>query len=141
MLESISWSAIGWVGETARFALSVVAATVILGLQYFRRRTLFSRCMVLLFGVAILATQFIPRKAAFAIEQKLSPKLGAGTSVVVAFDPKLEKFRWPSGLGASSDQGRRYNFGEHTSVLLPLQATGIHLNAFKFHLVTMYAWT
>ncbi len=130
MLESISWSAIGWVGETARFALSVVAATVILGLQYFRRRTLFSRGMVLLFGVAILATQFIPWKAAFAIEQKLSPRPGAGASAVVAFDPKLEKFRSPSGLGASSDQGRRYNLGEHTSVFLPLQVAGTHPNAF-----------
>jgi hypothetical protein len=129
-LESLSWSAIGWVGETARFALSVVAATVILGLQYFSRKTLFSRCMVLLFGVAILATQFIPWKVAFAIEQKLSPKPDAGTSAVVAFDPKLEKFRSPSGLGTSSDQGRRYNFGEHTSVFLPLQVVGAHLDAF-----------
>ncbi len=129
-LETISWSAIGWVGETGRFALSVVAATVILGLQYFRRRTLFSRCMVLLFGVAILATQFIPWRAAFAIEQKLSPKPGAGTSAMVAFDPELEKFRSPSGLGASTDQGRRYNLGEHTSVFLPLQVAGTHRDAF-----------
>jgi hypothetical protein len=129
-LESISWSGIGWVGETARFALSVVAATVILGLQYFRRKTVFARGMVLLFGVALLATQFIPWKAAFAVEQKLSPSPGVGTSAVVAFDPKLEKFRSPSGLGASSDQGRRYNFGEHTSVFLPLQVTGTHLDAF-----------
>ena len=129
-LESISWSGIGWVGETARFALSVIAAIVILGLQYFRRRTLFSRCMVLLFGVALLATQFIPWRAAFAIEQKFSPRPGAGTNAVVTFDPKLEKFRSPSGLGASSDQGRRYNFGEHTGVFLPLQVTGTRLDAF-----------
>lgn len=129
-LESISWSGVGWVGETARFGLSVVAATVILGLQYFRRKTLFSRCMVLLFGVALLATQFIPWKAAFAIEQKLSPKPGAARSAVFAFNPKLEKFRSPSGLGASSDQGRRYNLGEHTNVFLPLQVAGTHRDAF-----------
>jgi hypothetical protein len=129
-LESISWSSIGWVGETARFALSVVAATLILGLQYFRRKTVFARGMVLLFGVALLATQFIPWKAAFAIEQKLSAKPGAGMGAVVAFDPKLEKFRSPSGLGASSDQGLRYNFGEHTSVFLPLRVAGTHHDAF-----------
>jgi hypothetical protein len=129
-LESIAWSGIGWVGETARFTLSLIAATVILGLQYFRRRTLFSRCLVLLFGVALLATQFIPWRAAFAIEQKLSPNPGAGRSAAIAFDPKLEKFRSPSGLSASSDQGRRYNFGEHTSVFLPLQVAGTHRDAF-----------
>jgi hypothetical protein len=131
-LESISWSGVGWVGETARFALSVVAAAVILGLQYFRRKTLFSRCLVLLFGVALLATQFIPWKAAFAIQQKLSPKPGVGTSAVIAFDVKLEKFQSPSGLGTSSDQGRRYNLGEHTSVFLPLQVAGTEHDAFLF---------
>jgi hypothetical protein len=129
-LESISWSAIGWVGETARFALSAVAATVILGLQYSRRRTLFSRCMVLLFGVAILATQFIPWKAAFAIEEKFSPRPGAGTSAVVAFDPKFEKFRSPSGLGASLERPRRFDAAEHTSVFLPLQIAGTRTDVF-----------
>jgi hypothetical protein len=129
-LESISWSGIGWVGETARFALSVAAATAILSLQYFRRKTLLSRCMVLFFGVALLSTQFIPWKAAFAIEKKLSPKPGAGTSTVVTFDPSLGKFQSPSGLGTSSEQGRRYNLGEHTNVFLPLQVGGIHRDAF-----------
>ncbi len=129
-LESISWSGVGWVGETARFTLSVVAAAVILGLQYFRRKTLFSRCLVLLFGIALLATQFIPWKVAFAVQKRLSPKPGVGTSAVIAFDPKLEKFRSPSGLGTSSDQGRRYNLGEHTSVFLPLQVAGTEHDAF-----------
>jgi hypothetical protein len=129
-LESIAWSGIGWVGETARFAVSAAAATIILGLQYFRRKTFFSRGMVVLFGLVLLATQFIPWKVAFAIEQKLSPKPGAGESAVVAFDLGLKKFQSPSGLGASSEQGRRYNLGEHTSVFLPLQVAGIHEDAF-----------
>ena len=129
-LESISWSGIGWVGETARFALSVAAATAILSLQYFRRKTLLSRCMVLFFGIALLSTQFIPWKAAFAIEKKLSPKPGAGTSTVVTFDPSLGKFQSPSGLGTSSEQGRRYNLGEHTNVFLPLQVGGTHSDVF-----------
>jgi hypothetical protein len=129
-LEPIAWSGVGWVGETARFALSVVAATIILSLQYFRRKTLFSRCLVLLFGFVLLLTQFIPWRAAFAIEQKLSPKPGVGTSAVVAFDPRLGKFRSPSGLAASSEQGRRYNVGEHRSVFLPLEAAGTPTDAF-----------
>ncbi len=129
-LESISWSGIGWVGETARFALSVAAAVIILRLQYFHRKTLLSRCLVLLFGVALLATQFIPWNVAFAIEQRLSPKPGAGMSTVFAFNPQLDKFRSPSGLSASSDQGRRYNQGEHMWVYLPLQVTRTQPDAF-----------
>jgi len=129
-LLTIAWSGVGWVGETTRFALSVAAAIIILSLQYFRRKTLISRGVVVLFGLVLLATQFIPWKAAFAIEQKLSPKPGAATNVVVAFDLGLGKFRSPSGLGVSSEQGRRYNPGEHTSVYLPLQVAGTHKNAF-----------
>jgi hypothetical protein len=128
-LETIAWSGVGWVGETARFALSVAAATIILCLQYFRRKTLFSRGIVVLFGLVLLATQFIPWKMAFALEQKLSPIPGAATNAALAFDLGIGKFQSPSGLGASSEQGRRYNPREHTSVYLPLQLAGTHTNA------------
>jgi hypothetical protein len=129
-LQAIPWSGVGWVGETARFVLVVAAAITILGLQYFRRKTLISRFLVVLFGFMILLTQFLPWKPAFAIEQRLSPKPNAGKDAVVAFDSGLGKFRSPSGLGASSEQGWRYNVGEHTSVFLPLEVAGIHTDAF-----------
>ena len=129
-LETIAWSGVGWVGETARFALSVAAAAIILWLQYFRRKTLFSRGIVVLFGLVLLATQFIPWKVAFALEQKLSPIPGVATNAVLKFDLGIGKFQSPSGLGASSELGRRYNPGEHTSVYLPLQVAGTHKNAF-----------
>jgi hypothetical protein len=129
-LDPLPWSGVGWVGETARFVLVVAAAITVLGLQYFRRKTLISRFLVVLFGFMILLTQFLPWKPAFAIEQKLSPKPNAGTAAVVAFDFGLGKFRSPSGLRASSEQGQRYNVGEHSSVFLPLEVAGIHTDAF-----------
>lgn len=129
-LETIAWSGIGWVGETARFVLVVAAAVTILGLQYFRRKTITARFMVLLFGLVILATQFLPWKTAFGIERKLSPKRGTGASATIAFDAGLRKFRSPSGMGASSENARRYGQEEHTSVFLPLQVAGIHSDAF-----------
>ena len=129
-LEPLAWSGIGWLGETTRFALIVAASVTILSLQYFRRKTLYSRCLVVLFGLLILATQFLPWKPAFAIERRLSPKPTAGTNVVVAFDPEQRKFRSPSGLGASSERARRYDGEEHSSVFLPLQVAGIQTDAF-----------
>jgi hypothetical protein len=129
-LEPIPWSGVGWVGETSRFVLVVAAAITILGLQYFRRKTLVSRFLVVLFGFMILATQFLPWKPAFAIEQRLSMKPNAGKDAVVAFDSALGKFPSPSGLRASSEQGRRYYAGEHSSVYLPLEVAGIHTDAF-----------
>ncbi len=128
-LEPLAWSGIGWLGETARFALIVAASVTILGLQYFRRKTLSSRCLVVLFGLVILATQFLPWKPAFAIERRLSAKPTAGTSALVAFDPGQRKFPSPSGLRASSDRARRYDGEEHASVFLPLQVTGIPTDA------------
>lgn len=129
-LRPISWSAVGWVGETARFVLIAVMTAVILGFQYFRRKTVFSRCMVLLFGFAILATPFLPWKAAFAIEKKFSPKPNAAQNVVLAFDPGLAKFQSPSGLGASSERPRRLAPGELVSIFLPLRIQGVRSDAF-----------
>ena len=128
-LESVAWSSVGWIGETLRFALIVAAAATILSLQYFRRRTLLSRGAVLAFGLLILATQFLPWKPAFAIERRWSPKSGAAGAAIVGFDAALRRFRSPSGLGASSEENRRYRTGEHTSVFFPLRVTGIHSDA------------
>lgn len=129
-LRSISWSAIGWVGETARFVLILAMAVVILSFQYLRRKTVFSRCMVLLFGFAILATQFLPWKGAFAIEKKFSPKPDAARDVVLAFDPGLAKLKSPSGLGALSELNRLLGPGERVSVFLPLRIQGVRSDAF-----------
>ena len=115
-LEPIPWSGIGWLAKTARFVLVVAAAVTILGLQYFRRKTLTSRFMIVVFGLVILATQFLPWRPAFALEQRLSQAPNAGTNAVVAFDSALGKFRSPSGLGASSEHARRFEGEEHTSV-------------------------
>jgi hypothetical protein len=129
-LEPIPWSGIGWLAKTARFALVLAAAATILGLQYFRRKTLTSRFLIVMFGLMILATQFLPWKPAFAFEQRLSPAPNAGTNAVVAFDSGLGKFRSPSGLGASSEHARRFQGQELTSVFLPLHVAGIHTDAF-----------
>ena len=124
-LESISWSAIGWVGETVRFALILATACIILSLQYFQRKTALSRGLVLLFGFAILSTQFLPWRTAFAVEKKFSPKPNAAKDVTVAFDVGLAKFQSPSGLGASAELHNRYVPGEHASVFLPLRIAGL----------------
>jgi hypothetical protein len=102
-LVPIPYSGIGWIGEVFRFALVAIAASMILGLQYFRRKTVAARFLVVSFGLLILTSQFLPWKPAFAIEQRLSPKRAAGASTVMTFDPGREKFKSPSGLLPSSE--------------------------------------
>ena len=77
-LIAVTRSGIGWIGEVFRFALVALAASMILGLQYFRRKTIMARFLVIAFGLLILSSQFLPWRPAFAIEQRLSSKPGAG---------------------------------------------------------------
>lgn len=71
---ALTHSGIGWIGEMFRFGLVALAASVILGLQYFRRKTVIARVFLIGFGLLILISIFLPWKPAFAIQERLSPK-------------------------------------------------------------------
>lgn len=129
MLTPVVGSGVGWLGEVFRFALVALAAGIILTLQYSRRKTTVSRFLVVVFGLLLLTSEFLPWKPAFAIEQRLSPKPLAGANAVIAFDPGRGKFLSPSGLTASSENDQR-DGGVHTGVFLPVHVAGIHENAF-----------
>jgi hypothetical protein len=128
-LVTVTHSGIGWIGEVLRFALVAAAAAVILGLQYFRRKTVTARSLLLAFGILILTSQFLPWKPAFAIERRLSPKPNAGASVVMTFEQVRTKFKSPSGLLASSDNVPRSRGDASAEVFLPLQIAGVRKDA------------
>jgi len=128
-LIAVTHSGIGWIGEVFRFALVAIAAGMILGLQYFRRRTATARFLVIAFGLLLLTSQFLPWKSAFGIEQRLSPKPTAGASTVMKFDPARGKFKSPSGLVPSSENVQRNRGEDSTEVFLPLQVTGVPSDA------------
>ncbi len=128
-LIAVTHSGIGWIGEVFRFALVAIAAGMILGLQYFRRRTATARFLVIAFGLLLLTSQFLPWKSAFGIEQRLSPKPTAGASTVMKFDPARGKFKSPSGLVPSSENVQRNRGEDSTEVFLPLQVTGVRNDA------------
>lgn len=124
-LVAVTHSGIGWIGEVFRFALVALAAGVILGLQYFRRKTITSRFLVIAFGLLLLTSQFLPWKPAFAIEERLSPKPGAGASTEVTFSQGAGKFKSPSGLVVASENGQRRGSNDNAEVFLPLQIAGV----------------
>jgi hypothetical protein len=127
-LVAVTYSGIGWIGEILRFALAAMAASMILGLQYFRRKTTTARFLVIAFGLLILTSQFLPWKPAFAIEQQLSPKPGAGARTVITFDPVRGKFKSQSGIVPSSEKIQRE--GEDSAeVFLPLQIARVRNDA------------
>ena len=124
-LISVTHSGIGWIGEVLRFAILTLAASAILGLQYFRRKTTLARILVISFGVLLLISTYLPWKPAFAIEKRLSPRPGAGGALNITFDPTRERFKPLSGLGASEQNGRRNGAESDAKVFLPLRITGM----------------
>jgi hypothetical protein len=125
ILIVVPHSGIGWIGEVFRFALVALAAVVILKLQYFRRQSVTSRFLLIVFGLLLLGSMFLPWKPVYAIQQRLSPKAGAAAITMVAFDPQVGRYRPASGVDASSVTGPRRG-EDNTDVFLPLQITGIH---------------
>jgi hypothetical protein len=128
-LVGVTHSGIGWIGEVFRFALVALAASIILGLQYFHRTTIMARFLVIAFGLLLLASQFLPWRPVFAIEQRLSTKPDAGVHTLVTFDQGRGKFKSPSGLAASSENGQRRHGENIAEVFLPLQIEGVHNDA------------
>jgi hypothetical protein len=128
-LVAVTHSGVGWIGEVFRFALVAVAASMILGLQYFRRKTITARYLVIAFGLLILISQFLPWRPAFGIEELLSPKPGAGAGTEVTFDQVRGKFKSPSGLVASSENSERRGGEDTAELFLPLQIAGVRNDA------------
>ena len=129
-LIAVTHSGVGWIGEVFRFALVALAAGMILGLQYFRRKTVMARFLVIAFGLLLLTSQFLPWRPAFAIEERLSPKPGAGAGTEVTFDQVRGKFKSPSGLvGFLREQPAPWRAEDNAEVFLPLQIAGVRNDA------------
>ena len=122
-LTTIQRTGIGWIGELIRFAIVLVAAVVILRFQYFFRKTFLSRAFVLFFGFLLLIVAFLPWKAAFAIEERLSLHPAAARNLSVAFNPQVGRYKDPSGLGNSVYIAAN---GSYTDLFLPLRVSGMH---------------
>jgi hypothetical protein len=126
-LISVTHSGVGWIGEVFRFALVALAACVILGSQYFRRKTALARFFVVAFGSLLLVSTFLPWRPVFAIEERLSLKPGAGAGVEMTFNQLQERYKSPSGLRASAGNGQRRD--DDAEVFLPLQVAGVRNDA------------
>lgn len=82
-------TAAAWITESGRFIVVVCGAVVILLLQYFRRRTLESRWLFGLLALGMIAIGFTPWASAFALQQRLSARPGAGSAVSIAYAPEI----------------------------------------------------
>jgi len=85
-------SSIAWIQVTAQALVGLLGAAVVLGLQYFRRRTIVARGLAAAAIAGALLTMFVPWNTAFAVQERLSTNPDAASSITVAFDPSIGKF-------------------------------------------------
>jgi hypothetical protein len=93
---------LAWIGDFARLLVGLLAAAIVLCLQYFRRKTIPARSIFAGAFVVYLLTLLIPWHPAFALEERLSPQPGAGSAVQLAFDPRQGAFKPPLGSVSSN---------------------------------------
>jgi hypothetical protein len=99
--------------------VGLVAALVVIPLQYFRRLTLPVRGIAL--GALLIlpiVSAVIPWSSAFALEEWLSPDPGAARPVAIAFDPSLGRLALKPDMPNQED-----------SVWLPLRLSGLQPNS------------
>src|SRR5262249_41267770 len=111
-----SWYLAEWIPNSALILVAVVAAFLILRIQYLHRRTVLARGIAIgALPLALAAPSLFPRSTAYALQLALSDRQEPRTSVVLALDRSR---RGGHPFLTDSEPGRlEFDF--------PLRATGI----------------
>ena len=112
-----------WVHGAAQALWGLLAVAAILALQYYRRQTTRARWVSIAAAVVWLALEFLPWRAAFAIEKQFSPLADAANRVQIAFDPSLGRMHVPPGARFTRWLGSRP--ADDTELWLPLRIDGV----------------
>ena len=115
----IAATGLTWMMVAAWSALALMAAVVILPVQYLLRKTVLSRSLLAGVFFCSLVAIFLPWNMAFALQQALGPKRGAGSVISLAFAPSDGK--------AHSNNSSVYAY--KASVHLPLHFSGLPAGA------------
>jgi hypothetical protein len=117
--EFLSRSRLDWIGQVIHLSIVLIAGAVLLGLQYYLRKTLTARLLTVGVVLIFLLVPSVPWQTAFALEQRLSPSPGSGNAVRVSFVPDRE------ALGDRPMGPVRYDSRSDAFVLLPVRVTGV----------------
>jgi len=104
-----------WIQSLIEHVAVLIGAIVILRLQYFRRRTFWSRSIIAA-GVLLYTLLQLPWGTAFALQQRLAPASPEAANVAIAFDAAVEGTAMAPGrvAGASAARAARQLLGGDT---------------------------
>ncbi|HWC20410.1 MAG TPA: hypothetical protein VG498_25565 [Terriglobales bacterium] len=119
----VEWSGLSWISQTERILVSLVVATVILCLLYFRRKVTTSRWIFASGALLWMLSFFTPWRMAFAVQRWASAVPAAAQSIAIDFLPSLGKGRPPAVPELENAGGR---IDDPTTVIsLPLRISGL----------------
>jgi hypothetical protein len=108
-----------WITECALLLTLAIGSSFLLNLQFFRRRTVFSRFAVGALTVLCAVATMMPWQPAFAIERAMSPAPGSAVPVGVRFNPSLGRLKRDATFPA-------FNMREESVPLfLPMRVVGL----------------
>ena len=90
-----------WIQSLIEHMAVLIGAIVILRLQYFQRRTLWSRSIVAA-GVLLYVLLQLPWGTAFALQQRLAPASPDAANIAIAFDPAVDAAAMARGRAVPS---------------------------------------
>lgn len=116
-------ASVRWVHDAIRVLWAVVAAGVILAVQYRWRRITGARWAFGAAAVVWLAIGFLPAHAAFVIEERLAGDPAAASAIQVQFAPDAGRFHPPGG--ARPIRIRPTGPTEETALWIPFRFPGL----------------
>lgn len=99
---TLGGTGLAWMWGAAWLILAVVGTALVMGIQFFRRRTVLARYLLGAGGALVVLAAFVPWRAAFSLQTALSSAPGLAGDIAVALDPKAAPFALPPGAVAAS---------------------------------------
>ena len=117
-------SSLDWIVEATDLLVAASGVAVVLGLQYFRRRTLAARSLTAAGAILCVVVNFTPWEPVYAIQQRLSPKPGAMSGPQLQFQPGLGRYQEKTYVSAAASYGNRGR-DAMTRIYLPIGIAGL----------------
>jgi hypothetical protein len=121
-------SGLDWIVQAADLLVAASGVAVVLGLQYFRRRTLAARSLTAAGALLCVVVNFTPWEPIYAIQQRLSPKPGATSALQLQFQPSLGRYQEKTYVSAVNFYGNRGR-DAMTRIYLPIVISGLPSDA------------
>lgn len=118
-----------WMTDAIRLMIAFAVVVTVLRLQYFRRKTQFSRVVLASGALLCFAARLLPWDVAYAFQQHLGPNRNGPNTVELRFDPSRLRRASPSGVSSDLLQGQFGGMSGDVPIYIPVTLKGLPNNS------------